>query len=370
MLSLKPNNYFANNYLLLEQLGIGGFSEVWKVQDIKAGIINALKVYIGVDNEGIETFRDEYTRMYNINDANILKATHFDVYEGRPYLVMPYCNNGSAMKELGKASEYTLALIMAHIGAALAYCHSQTPPLIHRDIKPDNFLRNNDQFLLSDFGISSDFQRTLQRSLQADRVTIDIRQTPKGATPPAYRGPEMYDRDRMNMGPILANDTWAFGASLYELATGNHPFGDMGGLMQRNGMEYSDLPPYFSRELNYIIKQCMALETWDRPSTAQLKEWGEFYLKFQTWPINIEEKIDGGLLVSQPPPPPPSPTVNWKSIGRITAGAALGLLVIFTAIFLPKQARTQKAEDHFAEGMNHFEKRRFQISNGASCSEG
>ncbi|MDY0142958.1 MAG: protein kinase [Bacteroidales bacterium] len=73
-----------------------------------------------------------------------MRPNYYDVFEDRPFLVMPYIPKGSCLKLCGKMDEPELAKFLLQIGEALQYLHSQEPPIIHQDIKPDNILIDTD----------------------------------------------------------------------------------------------------------------------------------------------------------------------------------------------------------------------------------
>lgn len=346
MLKLNANEIFAGSYELIEQLGRGGFAEVWKVKNLDAGIIQALKVYIGLDDTGAEIFRSEYAKLYNLNHPNLLKATYFSVHEGLPFLVMPYCAQGPALKRAGKVDEKELARLIRDIGGALAYLHGLPDPLIHQDIKPDNFLLNDrGDYLLSDFGISSEMRRTLIRSVSDSRKTQDLSSmTPTGQAPPAYRGPELYDKGRVTSGPVIASDIWALGTSLFEMATGELPFSEFGGLSQSLGAALPDLPNTFSPAFQNLVHQCMAVQPWDRPTAAALHNWADDYLRTGLWPAaldftpataNADAVSSGQATVPAGATPPAATSANATqpvgtkpASGKRTALVALLLLLL------------------------------------------
>ena len=122
---LQENTLFHNRYRLIKLLGRGGFSEVWLAEDEKANKIKiALKVYApgtGLDEDGARLFTQEFSLVFNVNHSNLLKPTHFDIYEQMPYLVMPFCNNGSSIKLIAKISEKEVWQFLHDISSGLAY---------------------------------------------------------------------------------------------------------------------------------------------------------------------------------------------------------------------------------------------------------
>jgi len=277
MPSLQPNYKFATRYLLKKLIGVGGYSQVWLAEDIKAGNMEvAIKIYApekGLDSDGIEIFGKEFTLVFNLNHANLLRPMHYDVNDGSPYFVMQYCLNGSLFKRIGEIKEKELAQFMQQASSALKYLHNQDPPIIHQDIKPDNFLIDNQgNYLLADFGISSKIRRTLTKSMGAQASTGTL----------AYMPPEKFSADKQI---IKAGDIFSLGVTIYELLTGDLPYGDNGGLTLKAGAEVPNLPGNFSPELNHLLRSCLAKEPWERPTAKQLEDVAGRFLQTGQWPI-------------------------------------------------------------------------------------
>ncbi len=261
---LTENQLFHNRYQLKKLLGRGGFSEVWLAQDTFTSIDIALKVYApgsGMDDDGVKTFSEEIRRTWALNHSALLKPQHFDVDNNMPYLIMPYCSEGSCLRRIGKMSESDIWSLLADVASGLDYLHSQD--VIHQDIKPDNILiDNNGRCLISDFGISTKARSTLRKSMMGN--------VSGGTT--AYMAPERFSREP---APIKASDIWSLGATIFELMTGNVPFGDLGGGMQKSGAEVPYIKGNYSDELQYLVERMLSLETWERPTAAQIALWAE-----------------------------------------------------------------------------------------------
>ena len=259
MIQLQENALFGDRdrYRLIRLLGQGGYSEVWLAEDTLAGLTIALKVYApgrGLDEDGVTQFSKEFKMVFNLNHANLLRPTHYDVFERMPYLILPYCEHGSSIKLSGKIDEEMAWTFLRNVASGLAYLHAQDPPVIHQDIKPDNVLIDSiNSFVISDFGISAKVRNTLQ-SIGSKAGTM------------TYMAPERFDTDYQ---PIKASDIWALGASLYELMTGKPPFGENGGLAQKGGAELF-IPGTWSPELKETVSRCLQKKTWDRPTAKAL----------------------------------------------------------------------------------------------------
>lgn len=258
----SEGNIFDGRYRLQQFIGSGSFGEVWVATDIQTEMEIAIKIYISMDQHGLEEFKKEFQVSFDLNQTNLLHSNYLGVNseDNRAYLIMPYCPEGSVSSKIGQLNEKELWVFVRDVASGLAYLHGQNPPIIHQDIKPDNILisRTGD-YLITDFGISRQVRNTLRRSARSASV----------AGAPAYMGPERYSSNPM---PVKASDIWSLGATIYELATGELPFCGMGGVMQKNGADMTELPGHFSDAFKSLVYSCLALETWDRPSAKQLAE--------------------------------------------------------------------------------------------------
>jgi serine/threonine protein kinase len=282
-------------------LGGGAFSEVWQAEDRRTGLIIALKVYApgtGLDTDGVKLFSAEFSLVFNFNHSNLLRPSHCDIGERMPYLVMQFCERGSAKKLIGKISEEEAWKFLHDVATGLAYLHEQNPPVIHQDIKPDNVLISNDgKYLITDFGVSTKARNTLRKSV--------ISHSSGGSIP--YMGPERFSKENT---PIMASDIWSLGATLYELMTGDTPFVDHGGLIQKSGAEIPDIKEHYSSKLKKVVISCLQPHPWDRPTAKQLM---------------------GGEQILIPKPKSVTP---WKTIIRISIVIVVVIAVFAGGIYL------------------------------------
>ncbi len=286
MASLEKETLFAGRYLLVRQIGVGGFSEVWEVSDQEAeGVTVALKVYApgrGLDDDGIDLFRKEYAITLPINHPHLLKVHYFGVFEGSPYLIMPYCASGSvgALLNGGKIfTEEEAATLLRQIAGALAYLHGRTPPIIHQDIKPDNVLIDEDgHYRLTDFGISSRMRHTVAKSTGSSATSLSI----------AYASPERFDGTPRSM---KASDVFSLGVMLYELCTGDVPWMGHGGAALLKGAEIPNLPAGYSKRFNELVRGCLHPDPEKRPPASRLAGLAAKFEEEGYWdPLRPEEK--------------------------------------------------------------------------------
>ena len=266
-MELQAGEIFANRYRLIKKVGRGSFGEVWLVRDERLGLEMALKVYIALDERGIEEFKGEYKTTYALNHPNLLKSNYFDVYESHPYLAMPYCPVSTA-DLVGKMDESTAWRFVRDVSGGLAYLHSKD--IIHRDIKPDNILESEEgDFVITDFGISVKMRSTLRRN-STRKMDADV-----GGSYP-YMGPEMFSS---NPEAVKATDIWAMGVSLFELLCGELPFFGQGGGMMLRGAEIPEVRGDFSVELKGLLRFCLAEAPWERPTAEQMHSYAEAKLR-------------------------------------------------------------------------------------------
>jgi serine/threonine protein kinase len=346
MIILEPGQNFADSYQLVRFIDTGGFAEVWEA--VFMGETVALKIFPKLNEEGVEKVKAQFAESKLLH-THLIVPRHFGVYDGRPYFVMNFCGGGNASRKIGECDEKELAKCIFHIAGALAYLHENE--YVHQDIKPNNILLDNrENYYLTDLGLSVKLRQTIRRYTQGINEKKDNKTTgTAGIAPACYRGPELYNNTSISKPPLQASDIWAFGATIFEIASGDVPFGELGGMVQVNNPEPPDLPNSFSPEFNSIIKKCLAKETWDRPKASDLEEWAGYYLKHGRWP---EHKVG--------PEPPVTPVITsdplppWKKILLIAIPILIiGVVAIFWNNIIKSTPDTIKPPEK-ADTVNHF----------------
>ena len=259
-MTLKEGDIINGRYRLISERGRGTFGEVWQAWDSILDMEVALKIYIALDDRGVEEFKSEYRTAFKLNHPNLLHASYFDVTEKRPYLVMPYCPV-STDEMVGKTTEEEAWKFIKDVSSGLAYLHSKN--ILHRDIKPDNILVDEQgDYLISDFGISQKMRNTLRRN--------SVKDLPGSGTSGTvgYMGPELFSNKPL---PVMATDIWALGATLFELLEGDLPFFGQGGVMLLHGGEVPNMKGPWSDSLKSTLSACLSRDTWERPKAEELE---------------------------------------------------------------------------------------------------
>ena len=165
----------------------------------------AIKMYRpknALDIEGEQRFRDEFKIAYDCHHANLLQPTSFSIFNGIPYLVLPFCKLGSSEQLIGKTqTSDELWKFILDVSSGLERLHSNQPQIIHQDIKPANILIDNSHnYTITDFGISSQSEKS-HKGYYDDENSGTL----------AYMAPERFEKGQ---SPTPASDVWALGATL------------------------------------------------------------------------------------------------------------------------------------------------------------
>lgn len=249
-----------DRFKLLRQIGRGSFGEVWLAEDTILGIQLAVKIYIALDSRGLEEFKSEFKNVRHLNHPNLLRPDYYDHSGNSPYLVMTYCPQTVGDK-VGKMSEQDVWALIKDVSAGLEYLHKMD--IVHRDIKPDNILKNDQGvYVISDFGLSQKMRSTLRRASARNNDNKDSMSGTVG-----YMAPEMFSA---KPNAVKATDIWALGATIYEVITGEMPFCGQGGVMELHGAELPDLPSTYGATLSNLMHRCLAKEAWDRPTAKEI----------------------------------------------------------------------------------------------------
>ncbi len=215
------------NYRLNSLIGRGGFGEVYLAEHIHLETLAAIKLLdMQLASTEAEHFRTEARVIARLIHPNIIRVLDYGIDDLTPYLVMDFAPNGTLRQRHPKESRVAIDTVISYvkqIAQALQFAHEKQ--VIHRDVKPQNMLiGQNDEILLSDFGIAVTGSSTASRSVQ------DMSGTP------LYMAPE-----QINGRPSRASDQYSLGIVVYEWLSGFPPF--QGSLSEITLQHTSATPP-------------------------------------------------------------------------------------------------------------------------------
>ena len=345
----------------------GGWALVFAVEDVNTGKEYALKVdhgcvcivpkqvernysnlhlcfqrLIAVDEDANKSIIQEIEVLKRLsghpNIIQYLYAQRLEREDRKGYeylLVTELCPGGTVADVLRSLSTNTLSLAqICKIGyqatRAVHHMHSQQPePLVHRDIKLENFLIGSDGLIkLCDFGSTSNQQILPNPSWNAQKRATLEDQMAKYTTP-MYRAPEMMDTwNNEPIGPPV--DCWALGCIIYSLITLRHPFPEgiqfasyqqhdplfnfisfAGNKLAIVNGKYASLPPNPRLAcLHDIVKGCLEVSPVRRLTTSMILERLAAIAESNNFDPREPPKVEVPVKTPPPPrpvqPPPPS----------------------------------------------------------------
>ncbi len=212
-MTLATGAILDNRYRIARLVGQGGFGAVYRAWHLSLNLPIALKENRDSGPESQRQFEREARLLAALRHPNLPRVMdHFVIPGQGQYLVMDFIEGRSLRALLeargGPLDEAEALPWMRQVCDALTYLHTRTPPIIHRDIKPDNIIITNDgRAMLVDFGISKVYDPDKGTTVGAKAVT------------PGYSPPEQYGRGRTGAW----SDVYSLGATLYTLLTGQVP---------------------------------------------------------------------------------------------------------------------------------------------------
>jgi eukaryotic-like serine/threonine-protein kinase len=212
-----------SHYSILRKLGAGGMGEVYLAEDThldRKVAIKFLPSELAADEQAKKRLVREAKAAATLDHSNICAIHEVGEEEGHSFIVMQYVEGETlAVKLKRQAMELREALTVAtQIADALAEAHAHQ--IIHRDVKPQNImLTTGGQVKVLDFGLA---KPVLERDAVGEEASTLSMLTEPGTTVGTvpYMSPEQVRGETLDG----RTDVFSFGAVLYEMLSGRHPF--------------------------------------------------------------------------------------------------------------------------------------------------
>lgn len=214
-MALTPDTVLQSRYRIIRKLGEGGMGSVYLAIDERFDSEVAIKESHYTDDASRRQFEREARLLNKLRHPAMTRVIdHFSESDGQ-FLVMDYVEGEDLwemLRKRGKAFPQDKVLEWAdQLLDALCYLHKQDPPIIHRDIKPQNLkLSDSGQIILLDFGLA--------KGALGQSTSIMTSRSVFGYTP-VYAPLEQITAG----GTDARSDLYSLGATLYHLLTGIIP---------------------------------------------------------------------------------------------------------------------------------------------------
>ncbi|KAK8543401.1 hypothetical protein V6N13_136087 [Hibiscus sabdariffa] len=298
------NNFriLNNRYALLNLLGKGGFSEVYKAYDLVEHRYVACKLH-GLNAQWSEEKKQSYIR-HAIREYNIHKTlVHhhivrlwdiFEIDQNTFCTVLEYCSGkdlDAVLKATPVLPEKEARIIIVQIFQGLVYLNKRAQKIIHYDLKPGNVL-------FDELGVAKVTDFGLSKIVEDDVGSQGMELTSQGAGTYWYLPPECFELSRT---PLISSkvDVWSSGVLLYQMLFGRRPFGHdqtqerilrEDTIIKARKVEFPSRPTV-SNEAKELIRRCLTYNQAERPDVLTIAQ--DPYL---TQPELLSEALPWSLM--------------------------------------------------------------------------
>ncbi|KAL2973394.1 hypothetical protein AAZX31_14G043300 [Glycine max] len=285
------NNFQILNhrYALLNLLGKGGFSEVYKAFDLVEHRYVACKLH-GLNAQWSEEKKQSYIR-HAIREYNIHKTlVHrhivrlwdiFEIDQNTFCTVLEHCSGkdlDAVLKATPVLPEREAKVIIVQIFQGLIYMNKRTQKIIHYDLKPGNVL-------FDELGVAKVTDFGLSKIVEDDVGSQGMELTSQGAGTYWYLPPECFE---LSKTPLISSkvDVWSAGILYYQMLFGRRPFGHdqtqerilrEDTIIKARKVEFPSRPT-ISNEAKDFIRRCLTYNQAERPDVLTIAQ--DPYLTF------------------------------------------------------------------------------------------
>src|SRR5579864_2299143 len=264
-------------YEILSAIGAGGMGEVYKAHDTRLDRIVAIKVlltHLADRSELRERFEREARTIASLNHPHICVLHDIGFQDGIDFLVMEYLEGETLAQRLLKGPLPLEQVLQYAIEISDALDKAHRKGVTHRDLKPSNIMLTRTGTKLLDFGLAKLKQEATPANVSlSDLPTAVDPLTAQGTIVGTlqYMAPEQLEGKEVD----ARTDIFAFGAVVYEMATGTRAFEGksqaslIAAILEKEPPAMSTLQPMTPPVLDRVVKRCLAKDADDRWQTAR-----------------------------------------------------------------------------------------------------
>jgi Tol biopolymer transport system component/predicted Ser/Thr protein kinase len=261
-------------YEILAPLGSGGMGEVYRARDTRLERTVAVKVlpaHLSSSAESRQRFEREAKTISQLSHPHICALYDVGNQEGVEFLVMEYLEGETLSDRLLKGALPFEQVLRYGIEIADALDKAHRQGIVHRDLKPGNIMLTKSGVKLLDFGLAKAMAPPAQQS------SLTALPTQQGLTQEGtilgtfqYMAPEQLEGKEAD----ARADIFAFGATLYEMATGKKAFSASSqaslitAIMSTDPAPISSVQPMSPPALDRVVRTCLAKDPEDRWQSA------------------------------------------------------------------------------------------------------
>ncbi|HEX4003123.1 MAG TPA: protein kinase [Candidatus Acidoferrales bacterium] len=264
-------------YEIVARIGAGGMGEVYRARDTRLNRTVAIKIlppHLAGSPGSRDRFEREARTVAGLNHPHI--CTLYDVgHQGdTDYLVMEFLEGDTLASRLVKGPMPLPQTLQCAIEIADALEKAHRKGVTHRDLKPGNIMLTRSGAKLLDFGLAKLKQSAAPAGVSLSQLpTVQDPITAQGAIVGTlqYMAPEQLEGKETD----ARADIFAFGAVLYEMATGKKAFegksqaSTIAKILETNPPPIRSLQPLTPAALDRIVTTCLAKDPENRLQSAQ-----------------------------------------------------------------------------------------------------
>jgi eukaryotic-like serine/threonine-protein kinase len=312
-------------YEILSAIGAGGMGEVYKARDTRLDRTVAIKVlptHLADRSELRERFDREAKTIASLNHPHICTLHDVGHQDGIDFLVMEFLEGETLAQRLQKDALPLEQVLQYAIEISDALDKAYRKGVTHRDLKPGNIMLTKSGTKLLDFGLAKLKQEAAPANVSlSDLPTAIDPLTAQGTIVGIlqYMAPEQLEGKEVD----ARTDIFAFGAVVYEMATGKRAFEGktqasvIGAILKDDPPPISSLQPMTPPALDRVVKRCLAKDPDDRWQTARDLE------------VDLKWIAEGGSHVTLAPT---AVVKGIRSLGRRGLILSVGALLLVAVV--------------------------------------